>query len=55
MPGFLSIPIYMFPEFVVEKIIEQVVEGQVQRALVGKTLKKNHVGLMQSLAHGIVI
>jgi len=30
MPGFLSIPIATFPEFVVEKIIDQVVEGQVQ-------------------------
>ena len=31
MPSFLSIPINMFPELVVEEIIEQVVEGQVQK------------------------
>jgi len=28
MPGFLSIPINMFPELVVEEITEQVLEGQ---------------------------
>jgi len=50
MPGFLSIPINMFPELVVEEIIEQVVEGQVQKVAVYKTLKRNHINLMQSLS-----
>jgi len=54
MPGFLSIPINMFAELVVEEITEQVVEGQVQKVLVGKRLKKNYINLMQSLSawHG---
>jgi len=50
MPGFLSIPINMFPELVVEETIEQVVEGQVQKVAVYKTLKRNHINLMQSLS-----
>jgi len=40
----------MFPEFVVEEIIKQVIKGQVQKAIVGMRLKKDHIGLMQSLA-----
>jgi len=50
MPGFLSIPYEMFPEFVVQETIEQMVVGQISEALVNKRLKKNHIGHVQSLA-----
>jgi len=49
MPSFLSIPVDMFHDFVLQESIEQMVEGQVQKVLVCKRLKKNHIGLMQSL------
>jgi len=51
MPGFLSIPYEMFPEFVVQdETIEQMVVGQISEAVVNKMLKKNHIGHVQSLA-----
>jgi len=50
MPGFLSIPYEMFPEFVVQETIEQMVVGQISDALVNKRLKKNHIGHVQNLA-----
>jgi len=50
MPGFLSIPYEMFPEFVVQdETIEQMVVGQISEAVVYKMLKKNHIGHVQSL------
>jgi len=50
MPGFLSIPTNMLPELVVEEITGQALDGQVQKAIVHKGLKRNHIAMMQSLA-----